>query len=132
MPLRTGADRRRIAKNEPPRDRPRATPFARRIDREHGIQNVLAGPEPRGQIARQDVEAAVSKRTRVVPDSAQPLEPDIAKLELPERIRLETTRRLSEFNDLVPHLHLAFDIRIRKLVELRNELNLLRSNFESG
>ena len=131
--LQTGADRQRIAKTEPPRDRPRATPFARRAAREHGIQlDGLAGSGPRGRIARQDVEAAVSKRTRGVPDSAQPSEPDIAKLELRERIRLKTARGLSESNDLVQHLHLAFDIRICKLVELRNELNLLRSNSEGG
>ena len=132
-PLRTGADRQRIAKTEPPRDRPRATPFARRVAREHGIQlDGLAGSGPRGRIARQDVEAAVLKRTRGVPDSAQPSKPDIAKLELRERIRLETARGLSESDDLVQHLHLAFDIRIRKLMELRYELNLLRSNSEGG
>ena len=136
------ADRQLIATSETPHDRPRATPFARRAAREHGIQLAeLAGSGPRGRIARRDVEAAVSRRMQAVPDSAQPREfgttARIAPVEavardLRERIRLETARRLSVSNRLVPHLHLAFDVRIRKLMELRNELNLLRGNSEVG
>ena len=50
---------------------------------------------------------------------------------LRERVRLETALRLSEASRLVPHLHLAFDVRLRKLIELSEELNLLRSNCET-
>lgn len=131
--IQADADGQRTATNKTRHDQPRASPFARRVAREHGIQlDDLAGSGPRGRIARQDVEAAISKQMQAVPDSAQLSESDATKPEIRERIRLETARRLSESNRLVPHLHLAFEIRICRLMELRNELNLLRSNSEVG
>ena len=131
----------RVATGETPHDRPRASPLARRLAREHGIQlEAVAGSGPLSRITRQDVESAISERIHVAPDSAKPVDSEVAMREgavlagtasFRGRVRLETAMRLSEANRLVPHLHLAFDICPRKLLELRNELNLLRSNRET-
>ena len=139
--VEAGADAQRTETKEALHDRPRASPFARRLAREHGIQLAdLIGSGPRGRITRQNVEAAISKRMQAVPDAAQPADCDAAArpasveavtLDFRVRTRLETARRLAESSRHIPHLHLAFDIRICKLIELRNELNLLRSNSET-
>ncbi len=57
-----------------PADRPRATPHARRLARERGVDlRLILGSGPRGRIARADVEAYQTPAVTAAPEMAGPL-----------------------------------------------------------
>jgi pyruvate dehydrogenase E2 component (dihydrolipoamide acetyltransferase) len=123
----------------------RATPLARRLAREAGLQiPAIAGSGPRGRIVRADVEAAVAAARSVpVQQSAgaetaascskpKPVSDDqVMKLFEPgsydliphDSMRRTIARRLVEAKSTIPHFYLTLDCELDALLALRAQLN---------
>ncbi len=121
----------------------RATPLARRIGREAGIDlSALQGSGPRGRILRADVEAFAARRDKAESSEAQTgreaaFPPRSAGDEAVLRLFAEGTydlvphdsmrrtiaRRLVEAKSTVPHFYLTVDCEIDELLALRGKLN---------
>ena len=125
-------------------DRVKASPLARRIAAEKGIElSSLSGSGPNGRIVKADLEGAkpgaVPAATPAepasvetpVPTSAAPAAPakvwwdesiphEVEKL---SNIRKTIARRLTESKQTVPHIYLTVDIRLDSLLKLRADLN---------
>lgn len=93
-----------------------ATPLARRIARERGIDlAALTGSGPYGRIKRIDVENA-------------PLRTAASEMSRPERIKpsaiqASMARRLAAVKQGVPHFYLSSEVEISALLTLRGQLN---------
>jgi pyruvate dehydrogenase E2 component (dihydrolipoamide acetyltransferase) len=112
-------------------DRVKASPLARRIAAEKGIEiSALAGTGPNGRVVKADVEGAkpgaAPAATAAAPAAVQTpaAVPDIpheaTKL---SNIRKTIARRLTESKQTVPHIYLTVDIRLDALLKLRADLN---------
>jgi len=135
VPAGTDAEGRRI----------KASPLARRMAEEHGIElSALDGSGPEGRIVRRDVEARVEEReAEEVEDVAAP-EPAVAdekafampsavgegeeaafEREGISQMRKTIARRLAQSKYTAPHFYLTVDIDAARLMEVRAELNAL-------
>ena len=127
-----------------PGDRVKASPLARRLAEQRGIDLAgLAGSGPGGRIVKADVDAAAGKPAAApaqapapapAPAAAQaPAAPapapshgipdiphEVAKL---SNVRKTIARRLTESKQNVPHIYLTVDVRLDALLKLRGELN---------
>ncbi|HYW15893.1 MAG TPA: pyruvate dehydrogenase complex dihydrolipoamide acetyltransferase [Allosphingosinicella sp.] len=123
-----------------PGDRVKASPLARRLAEQRGIDLAgLTGTGPGGRIVKADVDGAAgmpatapasAQAPAQAPPAAAPASapsygvPDIphevAKL---SNMRKTIARRLTESKQNVPHIYLTVDIRLDALLELRGELN---------
>jgi len=117
-------------------DRVKASPLARRIAAEKGVDlGAVQGSGPNGRIVKADVEgarpgaapavAAAPSEAAAAPAPAKPAAiPDIpheaTKL---SNVRRTIARRLTESKQTVPHIYLTVDIRLDALLKLRGELN---------
>ena len=123
-------------------DRVKASPLARRIAAEKGIEiSALAGSGPNGRIVKADVEGAkpgaatpaqagttsaaelASQGTPVAagkPAAIPDIPHEATKL---SNVRKTIARRLTESKQQVPHIYLTVDIRLDKLLKLRADLN---------
>jgi pyruvate dehydrogenase E2 component (dihydrolipoamide acetyltransferase) len=123
----------------------RATPLARRLAREAGLQiPTISGSGPRGRIVRADVEAAVAaaktKPARTpapvpspascsmpkTPSDDQVLklfEPDSYEIVPHDTMRRTIARRLVEAKSTIPHFYLTLDCALDALLALRAQLN---------
>jgi pyruvate dehydrogenase E2 component (dihydrolipoamide acetyltransferase) len=107
--------------------KPRATPLARRIAREHGLDlAAIIGQGPRGRIRADDVQghlnkpqpASVEKPT--VPSGDYDLVPiDGMRRTIAERLTLSKTT--------VPHFYLSAACDMEKLLKLRAEINAVEN-----
>ncbi|HVI97667.1 MAG TPA: pyruvate dehydrogenase complex dihydrolipoamide acetyltransferase [Sphingomonas sp.] len=124
-------------------DRVKASPLARRIAAEKGVDlSGVAGTGPGGRIVKADVEgakpgAAPTKKAEAAAPSAAPAPasaPAEAKAvwyddsipheeEKLTNIRKTIARRLTEAKQTIPHIYLTLDIRLDALLKLRGELN---------
>jgi pyruvate dehydrogenase E2 component (dihydrolipoamide acetyltransferase) len=129
-------------------DRVKASPLARRVAAEKGIElSALSGSGPNGRIVRADVDdtkpaaapaakpetaapAAPAAPTPVarptpVASAAKPVAiPDIPHTaEKLSNVRKTIARRLTESKQTVPHIYLTVDIRLDKLLKLRADFN---------
>lgn len=135
-----------VAPAAPAGDRIKASPLAKRIAAERGIDlATIKGTGPGGRIVKSDVEDAVpsapaaaaqpvAAAATAAPASAAaapapkaaaaPFETDIpheaAKL---SNMRKTIARRLTEAKQTIPHIYLTVDIQLDKLLKLRGELN---------
>lgn len=114
----------------------RATPLARRLARQAGLDlAAVAGSGPHGRIVSADVEKAKSA-PKLASASAIPVAPalsDAATLKLFEpgsftevphdNMRRTIARRLVEAKSTVPHFYVSADCRLDALLKLRAELN---------
>ena len=123
----------------------RATPLARRLTRERGVELAsLTGSGPNGRIGRADLEIAapvrsVSKISSVAPIPAAALaalppgpsdekvfslyEPGAYDLVPHDNMRRTIASRLVESKVTVPHFYLTVDCNLEKLLAAREELN---------
>jgi pyruvate dehydrogenase E2 component (dihydrolipoamide acetyltransferase) len=92
--------------------RVRATPLARRLARERGVDlRVIAPSGPRERIKAADVEAAAQAPARSAPSVSA------------DSYRRAVARRLAEVKPGLPHFYLATEARAEKLLDLRHQLN---------
>ena len=140
VPAGTDADGRRI----------KASPLARRIAQEHGVDLAqVPGTGPEDRIVRRDVEAWVEQEEAAPEPAAEPApeptaepapeptpEPTIEapSYAMPEeeaaferegisQMRKTIARRLAESKYAAPHYYLTVDIDVAKSLELRADLN---------
>ncbi|MEA3010825.1 MAG: hypothetical protein QOJ91_2517 [Sphingomonadales bacterium] len=121
-----------------PGDRVKASPLARRLAEQRGIDlSGLAGSGPGGRIVKADVDGAAGKPATAAgqapasaPAPAAPAPaPSYAVPEIPHEVaklsnmRKTIARRLTESKQNVPHIYLTVDVRLDALLKLRGELN---------
>jgi pyruvate dehydrogenase E2 component (dihydrolipoamide acetyltransferase) len=127
-------------------DRPFASPLARRLAKEAGLDlGKLQGSGPHGRIVEKDVEAAKAGGTaKAAPAAAAPAakpaaaplatgpsDDQIRKLFAPDSydeipldgMRKTIARRLTESKLTIPHFYLTVDCELDALLKLRVELN---------
>jgi pyruvate dehydrogenase E2 component (dihydrolipoamide acetyltransferase) len=112
----------------------KASPLARRIAEEHGIDlSQIKGTGPGGRIVRDDVEDAIAQR-RVVPTVTTPVEPVIsvptpaAPVEEVEIVHLSSMQktiahRLTEAKQSIPHIYIGSEIDMTEALVFRQKLN---------
>jgi len=113
------------------------SPLVRRLAREQGIDPaVIPGTGPGGRIVRRDLEAWLASESttpeRTTPEPAAP-EPAASApaaasaagfVDVPHSgMRRAIARRLTESKSTVPHFYVAADLRVGRLLELREEVN---------
>lgn len=101
--------------------KPRATPLARRIAREHGLDlAAIAGQGPRGRIRAEDVNGHLNKpQPAPVSDEYTLIPIDGMRRTIAERLTLSKTT--------VPHFYLSAACDMAKLLALRGEINTVES-----
>ncbi len=111
-----------------------ASPFARRIARERGIDlSSIVGTGPSGRIRRKDLEnSAITVNTvsTSTPPTPQPAVPPVvgtqanASTTIPHtKLRKAIANRLVESKNTVPHFYLRASMNVGRLMEMRTELN---------
>lgn len=122
----------------PPSGKPRSTPLARRMMKQHGIEiGSLTGSGPGGAIVQRDVEAAITAKKAdaapaAAPVSAAPLQkqPDVSiparegdtVIEF-SRMRQVIADRLQLSKKTIPHFYLQTDVDVTHLMSRRAERN---------
>jgi pyruvate dehydrogenase E2 component (dihydrolipoamide acetyltransferase) len=122
---------------EPSGDRVKASPLARRIAADKGVDlSAVTGSGPNGRIVKADVEGAQpggkapAQAAAAPAAAATPAKP--AQVQIPDipheatklsNMRKTIARRLTESKQQVPHIYLTVDVRLDKLLKLRGELN---------
>jgi pyruvate dehydrogenase E2 component (dihydrolipoamide acetyltransferase) len=113
-----------------PREQSRvfASPLARRLGREHGIDVAdIQGSGPHGRVVRIDVERAMSEPAPTPAgqvDSKAPMDTDSRIQTIPHTaMRRTIANRLSESKREVPHFYLTIDCDVGELMTLRSRLN---------
>ncbi|MFP5329823.1 MAG: pyruvate dehydrogenase complex dihydrolipoamide acetyltransferase [Alphaproteobacteria bacterium] len=107
-------------------DRIKASPLARRIAAEKGIDLAsVQGSGPGGRVVKADLEKAPAAAAAPAARPAAPVEPgetphEIVKL---SNMRKTIARRLTEAKQTIPHIYLTVDIQLDALLKLRSELN---------
>jgi pyruvate dehydrogenase E2 component (dihydrolipoamide acetyltransferase) len=121
----------------PTGDRVKASPLARRIAEQKGIDlSTLTGSGPGGRIVKADIEGARPSAAALAPAAAAPqvapaaapaavhAVPDVPHESVKlSNMRKTIARRLTESKQTVPHIYLTVDIQLDKLLKLRSELN---------
>ncbi len=107
----------------------RATPLARRLAKEKGIELLsVKGSGPQGRVLSADVEALVDKPVPPVNKVAVPIASDTpientSVLVPHDNMRKVIARRLTESKSTVPHFYMSADCRLDALLKLRADLN---------
>lgn len=124
-------------------DRVKASPLARRIAAEKGVDlSGVTGSGPNGRIVKADVEgakpgaapaaAAPSAPAASAPAAAAPAAASASvwydesiphEVEKLSNIRKTIARRLTEAKQTIPHIYLTVDIQLDALLKLRGQLN---------
>ncbi|QGK72329.1 dihydrolipoamide acetyltransferase [Allosaccharopolyspora coralli] len=116
--------------------KPKASPLAKAIAREHGLElAAIAGTGPGGRIIRADIDAELAKEPQPEPQSRpQPAveasasapspvaDEDVEEIPL-SKIRKVTAKRLTESKQQAPHFYLTSAIDVTELIEFRGNLN---------
>ena len=105
----------------------KATPVARRIADEHGLDlKQVNGSGPGGRIRKSDVEEFLVKAPAALPAAAQPsyapIGPDTEEVST-SRLRQAIGRRMVESKTSVPHFYVTTDIDMGPSLDLRKEIN---------
>lgn len=104
-----------------------ATPLARRLAREHGLELVgLTGSGPRGRIKAEDVRAAAqagASNTGAVQPQPDTAPTDSGQIIPASAMAQAMARRMVEAKQQVPHFYLAAEAEVTELLDLRGQLN---------
>jgi pyruvate dehydrogenase E2 component (dihydrolipoamide acetyltransferase) len=123
-----------------PEERIRASPLAKRVARERGVDlNAVAGTGPGGRIVERDVEQAVAKRApasevaarpRAVAAATKPQTPEPAgtRVEL-GKMRRTTAKRMAEAKRDIPHFYASSDVAMDESVRLKDGLAALEGEY---
>jgi pyruvate dehydrogenase E2 component (dihydrolipoamide acetyltransferase) len=118
----------------PQTDRPKASPLARRLAREQGVDlQALHGTGPGGRIVKADVEAAQTAAPAAPPSSSAPAAPTPTPAEtgtakgtvtVQELTRTQqvVARRMAESKATVPEFTLTIEVDMTDAVALRTQL----------
>jgi pyruvate dehydrogenase E2 component (dihydrolipoamide acetyltransferase) len=99
-------------------DRIKASPLARRLANEHGVDLVaIKGSGPAGRIVKTDLIGANMSASTPVPKGAPATAIKLSN------IRKTIARRLTESKHQVPHIYLTVDVRLDALLKLRSDVN---------
>ncbi|KQU55975.1 branched-chain alpha-keto acid dehydrogenase subunit E2 [Sphingomonas sp. Leaf339] len=122
-------------------DRVKASPLARRLAAEKGIDIAgVTGSGPKGRIVKADLDGAkagaapakAATSTTEAPAAAAAPAPAAKPATVPDipheltklsNMRKTIARRLTESKQTVPHIYLTVDVRLDALLKLRGELN---------
>jgi len=114
----------------PTAERIKASPLARKIAQEHGIDlHLIRGTGPQGRIVERDVLAYLeaARAPRPAPPVAAPAPTPVAaaRTEPLNRLRQITAQRMTEVKQTVPHFYLTMEIDMEEALALRAHLNHL-------
>jgi pyruvate dehydrogenase E2 component (dihydrolipoamide acetyltransferase) len=114
----------------------KATPVARRVAQEHGVDlKQVSGSGPDGRIRKADVEAFVERGPQEVaaPETIRPTAPTFKPTSVSigdqdtvietSRLRKTIARRMTESKITVPHFYVTNDIDMAAALELRKRVN---------
>ncbi len=114
----------------------KASPLARRIAQEHGLDLAqVTGTGPGGRIVQKDVEAALAARGGPPPAPAKPAAPAEprpaaeSRVEL-SRIRRTTAKRMGESKREIPHFYASTEIAMDEAARLKEALAALEGEYE--
>ena len=116
---------------DPGNGRVKASPLARRLAAEAGLQlGGISGSGPGGRIVKRDIEATLAAGpTPIAGPVPAPTPPALEGADFEDipltQIRKTIARRLAESLGPVPHFFLTVDIDMSRSVEMRKELNAL-------
>jgi pyruvate dehydrogenase E2 component (dihydrolipoamide acetyltransferase) len=102
----------------------RASPMARHIAAEHGVDiTALSGSGPQGRVIRADVEAALSAKAPLSPQSSvlSPQSDGEDRVSL-SQMRRTIARRMAESTRTVPHFFLTTTVDATEMVKLRKQI----------
>lgn len=104
----------------PPRSRVKASPVARRLAEERGVDLTrVRGTGPAGRISREDVEAWLSAQQQPAPVPVDVEE--VTRVPL-AKIKQTTARRMSESKATIPHFYASTDVEMGRALSLRDSL----------
>jgi len=112
----------------------KASPLARRIAREQGVDlRTVRGTGPGGRIVEKDVEAALAAPGRPAPGEAARAEPEKpaspgGRVEL-SRVRRTTAKRMGEAKREIPHFYASAEIAMDEAVRLKEALGALGGEY---
>lgn len=108
----------------PANERTKASPLARRIASDHGLQLInLAGSGPGGRIIKRDVQAKIDRIPLPVPTPTyRAAERSVESVRI-SQMRKVIARRLSESKYASPHFYLTTDVDVEALITQRVMLN---------
>ena len=110
-------------------DKPRATPLARKLARQDGIDlKSIMGSGPHGRIVAADVRDAKPAKQIAAPVAAQAY--GQAQAVPHDNMRRTIARRLVEAKQTVPHFYLTSDCDIGALLKMRAEINAAAQGFK--
>ncbi len=114
----------------------KASPLARRIAQEHGLDLAqVTGTGPGGRIVQKDVEAALAARGGPPSAPAKPAAPAQpppaaeSRVEL-SRIRRTTAKRMGESKREIPHFYASTEIAMDEAARLKEALAALEGEYE--
>jgi pyruvate dehydrogenase E2 component (dihydrolipoamide acetyltransferase) len=132
----------------PPGSRVFASPLAKRIAREKGVDlAAIQGSGPHGRIVLKDVEqakpgVAPAAAAKPAPAALQQGMSDDAVLKLftegsydlvpHDSMRKVIARRLTESKQTIPHFYVSVDVSLDRLLEMRERLNLQAPKDKDG
>ena len=121
-----------------PAQKVRATPLARRIAAEHGVDlGAVTGTGPNGRIQKDDVEAARQSPVSAPPPALAATPPGTTLGPYANRphtaLALDSMRRtiaarLTEAKATIPHFYLRGEVRVDELLALRDRMNSAHAN----
>jgi len=116
----------------------KASPLARRIAEEHGIDlRQIQGTGPGGRIVRDDIEDFVAQRSTAAVPAATPtqaqaaptasaqlaaLPPDVEAVPM-SRVQSLIARRLGEAKQTIPHFYVSSEVDVTDLLAMRQTFN---------
>ena len=109
----------------------KATPVARRVAEEHGVNlKELSGSGPGGRIRKADVDAYLERAPEAAPEApapayepvAVPTGPDTTEVEI-SRLRKAIGRRMAQSKSTVPHFYVTTAVDMEKALALRGQIN---------
>jgi pyruvate dehydrogenase E2 component (dihydrolipoamide acetyltransferase) len=119
-----------------PRDGLKASPLARRLARETGVDlSSLSGSGPEGRIVKEDVLAAAEKAGGRRPAEPQPSRPQRragaeVEVEEPNRMQATIARRMTVSKTSVPHFYVTVEARVDEAVRMRQQLKEMVPNAD--